>query len=155
MEKKNAVRLSEMERTQMETNKRLDDVLKSNTNLQQSNTDLQNMLQTVLSTITSSNGLRNKTETCSGKPVLGDSPGDKAGMTYPVQVDSGTRRSSGRWRDVTCSTSDDLNIAENGSMKQTMNKPKTAHQVNFPSLFRFILRPSIYRLILVTLQTLT
>ena len=73
MEKKNAVKLSAMERNQIETNKRLEDVMNMNKDVMNSNKNLQSMLQIVLSGLTNNDVSVGKILPDKKKQVIGES----------------------------------------------------------------------------------
>lgn len=89
-----------MERNQVETNKRLDDVMKSNMNLQ-------NMLQTMLSSLSCTDVARDKNLIRTGTPILGETSGNGTDVDFHKEGESGGLGSNEQWWDVLCRTSDD------------------------------------------------
>ena len=107
MERKNSERLSAMEKTQAETNRRLEDVL-------QSNMSLQSMLQSVLINMSRSNA----GETCALPRTSNTAIGGTSGNVQ-VPCDHGVLNPSGigsskNWWDNLCKTSDDEAELNNG-----------------------------------------
>ena len=105
--KSNARRLTAMEKKQGETNRRLDDVMESNLNLQKSNLNLQNMLMSVLSNLTGKDGFQGaRTEGALQSDPAGTS-GQLARTNSNRDGESGGSGSSEMWWDKLCKTSED------------------------------------------------
>lgn len=107
----------------METNKRLDDVMKSNMNLQ-------SMLQTMLSSLSCTDVARDKNLIRTGTPILGETSGNGTDVDFHKEGESGGLGSSEQWWNVLCRTSDDKAYGDDGSVKRAVTNPGMEHQVH-------------------------
>ena len=106
-EKRKLQRLSAVERNQMETNKRLEEVMRSNHNVMQSNQNLQRMLQSVLTSLSRPGvgeelNVQRKARLPSAKSS--EEIGDPA---LPVEGEPSKLNMSEEWWDRVCRTSGD------------------------------------------------
>lgn len=90
MERKNATRLSAMEQNQAETDRRLEDVMKSNLHLQ-------NMLQTVINSLKVNEVVGGQTLIHNGKPVVVEASPCGAGSDHRRDRDSGRVECNEQW----------------------------------------------------------
>lgn len=122
MEKKNSTRLSAMERNQAEINKRLDDVMKSNLNLQ-------NMLETVIISLSGNEVVRDHHVIRKETPLTRETSPIGAGGDLRRNRDSGGLGCNEQCWDVLCRTSDDEDYANAGRGGKAVTKTESRRQV--------------------------
>ena len=117
MEKKNFTRLSAMEKNQMETNMRLD--------------NMQSMLQTVLSSLSAIPVPTGKDMS----PIVTPTPGETSGSLEDSKginvVDSGEKGSSEEWWDRLCMSSEDNKSEDNVNLHKSNSGGQSTHTVSF------------------------
>lgn len=123
MEKKNSSRLSAMEWNQVDANRRLDDVMKSNLNLQ-------NMLRTVLSNLSGTDVVEGAHVESACVRIPGETSGNGAGGNFHIEGDSGGLGSSEQWWDILCRTSVEEEDADDRNENNVSTNPSSKNQVN-------------------------
>ncbi|KAG0574954.1 hypothetical protein KC19_VG305500 [Ceratodon purpureus] len=129
-ETRNSNRLSEMERMHVETNKRIDDVVKSNL-------DLKDMLKSVLTTLTSCNRIEDTKLVSTDTPVPGSTSTKKVEAEYNREGQSGGSDSSEKWLDLLGKSSDDEpheNALAAGGSSLNRNSAKKGRNANGKSV---------------------
>ena len=116
MEKKNAVRLSAMERNQIETNRRLD--------------DLQSMMQNVLSTLTCNDDRRGKEPEQSLKPPSIDKSREDNVVFIEGESSRGAPGTTEKWWSEVCKSSDEEERRKDDRLKSSVNEIRRCEEVN-------------------------
>lgn len=132
MERQNATRLTAMERCQMETNRRLEEVMESNLSLQKSNMSLQNMLASMLTNISGKNPDKNDTPNGSRERIAGETSGNDAPFETKVDRCSGGKGSSEQWWDGLCATSEEEETVKEVPKKRMSSYTGNRTQVSYP-----------------------
>ena len=113
MDMKNALRLSAVERNQLETNKRLK--------------DMQGMLHTVLTTLSNNDVNTGKETKHRSVPALGESSGQGAVANQRKEKESAPMDNNEEWWDKLCKTSDDDSqkkdsVGDDGLLQKHVNE---------------------------------